>query len=368
MSELTYRIGLIYDWATGTRSIVEQHNMMRILFDEAHASGLIDKPVEAVVREVEMHPIGTSGMVAEAYLDLARNEGVLACIGPHITDICKALWPLIDQEKVPAISHTATANWPSEYCFLLPNGTFGDEMGMEAQLIAKDGSRKLGLLVEANPIGDEYGRFLRIHCKRLGVPIVHQETLTGRQDEAEIIPHVEKLREAGVDALYFGGFGARSDQVLKAVNKVVSNSQGWSPKKYTVTIFPRLTTDFGFFDIDIEDWEGWIGLDQIDERNPISRQALDKYQAHHGTRPLHCYTLIGYDMANVLCHALSMANPKTPEGVKQALERIRNLPAATGGPENYISFGPWDHRGYTGPDYVLHRTVRGGENRVLQAA
>ena len=66
-------------------------------------------------------------------------------------------------------------------------------------------------------------------------------------------------------------------------------------------------------------------------------------------------------MANVLCHALALANPKTPEGVKQALERVRNLPAATGGPENYISFGPWDHRGYTGPDYVLHRTVRGGK-------
>jgi hypothetical protein len=50
----------------------------------------------------------------------------------------------------------------------------------------------------------------------------------------------------------------------------------------------------------------------------------------------------------------------SPTGLHDALETIRRLPAASGGPGTIITFGPEDHRGYKGPDFLILRNVTDG--------
>ena len=68
-------------------------------------------------------------------------------------------------------------------------------------------------------------------------------------------------------------------------------------------------------------------------------------------------------------YAFADAAPLSPLGVKEALERVKMLPAACGSPGTRISFGPWLHRGWVGAGYLVRavaRPRRQGARRVLE--
>ncbi len=47
----------------------------------------------------------------------------------------------------------------------------------------------------------------------------------------------------------------------------------------------------------------------------------------------------------------------TPKGVRDALERVKLMPAASGSPGTRISFGQWMHRGWMGAGYLVARKL-----------
>jgi hypothetical protein len=67
--------------------------------------------------------------------------------------------------------------------------------------------------------------------------------------------------------------------------------------------------------------------------------------------------VVNRDLATVLLHAFADARPLSPRGVKEALERVRLLPAASGSPGTRISFGKWAHRGWMGAGYLVARQL-----------
>jgi len=79
---------------------------------------------------------------------------------------------------------------------------------------------------------------------------------------------------------------------------------------------------------------------------------LDRYEARYGDRPRHAYCTQGYDWGACLAEAMSMMRPATPEALRDALERVRCLPAVTGSANTTISFAPYDHRAYKGDKWV----------------
>ena len=46
--------------------------------------------------------------------------------------------------------------------------------------------------------------------------------------------------------------------------------------------------------------------------------------------------------------------------MKLGLEKIKWMPCTNGGPATYVSFAPYDHRGYKG-DYLVIRHLRNGK-------
>jgi hypothetical protein len=102
---------------------------------------------------------------------------------------------------------------------------------------------------------------------------------------------------------------------------------------------------------------GWTGIDQYDESNLVGQQFLDQFEAHYGRRPEYCVPVVNRDLATVLLHAFADAHPLSPRGVKEALERVKMLPAASGAPGTRISFGKWTRRGWMGAGYLVARSL-----------
>jgi hypothetical protein len=66
---------------------------------------------------------------------------------------------------------------------------------------------------------------------------------------------------------------------------------------------------------------------------------------------------VNRDIATTLLHAFADAHPLTPRGIKEGLERVKMLPAASGSPGTRLSFGKWTRRGWMGAGYLVARTL-----------
>jgi hypothetical protein len=159
---------------------------------------------------------------------------------------------------------------------------------------------------------------------------------------------VRSLYEAKVTAIVHCGFGfgvVRTSPVLAAL--------AWDPPRFTGTAFQNAWLHPIMWNALL----GWTGIDQYDEGNPVGQRFLDQYEARYGRRPEYCLPVVNRDIAATLLHALADAHPLSPRGVKEALERVKMLPAASGAPGTRISLGKWTRRAWMGAGYLVARKL-----------
>lgn len=317
-----------------------------LVFAEGLANGVIDRPVEIVFREVEGLPKGSAKAVIDAYAELVE-EGCLAVFGPAITDnAVPAREAIEDRFHVPAISVTGTEDWLGEWTFALPQGSMTDEPIFWAQLLAKAGLTTVGCLIEQSLIGESYSRNFRKACAAQGIRIIAEEWIA--QTAQDVTAAVAKVRDAGPEALVHCGFGFGVVRVNPALEKL-----GWDPPRFMGTAFQNAWINTVMWNAMV----GWVGVDQYDPANQVGQDFLDKFEATYGRRPEYCVPVVNRDLAVVLLHAFADAHPLTPRGVKEALERVKMVPAASGAPGTYLSFGKWTRRGWMGAGYLVARRV-----------
>jgi hypothetical protein len=113
-----------------------------------------------------------------------------------------------------------------------------------------------------------------------------------------------------------------------------------------------------------EPLEGWVGVDQLCEDNPRLGPFLARYGERYGRHALNLIPALAYDTGMLVANGIANAPVRTPEGVKQGLERVRMMPTIAGGPRTHVSFGPYDRKGWKG-DYLVLRQLRDGRNEFL---
>jgi branched-chain amino acid transport system substrate-binding protein len=317
-----------------------------LVFDEGLEQGIIDRRVEIVFREVEGLPKGTVKAVIDAYGELV-DEGCLAVFGPAITDNCVPTKEAVEQRfRVPAISVTAAEDWLGEWTFSLSMGSMTDEPIFWANLLAKDGHTEVGVLVEKSLVGQSYAESFHAACRAEGIRIAAEETIP--QTAQDTSRAVRALHAAKVQAIVHCGFGFG----IVFVNPVLQELQ-WDPPRYLGTAFQNAWINPVMWNAIL----GWTGLDQYDEGNRLGQEFLDRFAARYGRRPEYCVPLVNRDIATVLLHAFADARPLSPRGVKEALERVKMLPAASGAPGTRLSFGKWTRRGWMGAGYLVARRL-----------
>jgi ABC-type branched-subunit amino acid transport system substrate-binding protein len=317
-----------------------------MVFAEAHAQGIIDRPVEMVFREVEGLPKGSVKAVIDAYGELV-DEGCLVVFGPHITDNAVPTREAIEERfRVPAISVTGTDDWLGEWTFAFPQGSMTDEPIFWTDLLAKAGHHEVGVLVEQSLVGESYLKNFRKACRSKSIRIVAEVSIA--QTAQDVAGAVQALREAKAEAIVHCGFGFGIVFVNPALEAI-----GWDPPRYTSTAFQNAWVNPVMWNALL----GWTGIDQYDEHNRIGQAFLDLYQEKLGRRPEYCVPMVNRDVATTLLQAFTDAHPLSPRGVKEALERVKMLPAASGAPGTRVSFGKWTRRAWMGAGYLVARRL-----------
>jgi ABC-type branched-subunit amino acid transport system substrate-binding protein len=317
-----------------------------LVFRRGLEDGLIDRPVEIVFREVEGLPKGSVKAVIDAYGELV-DEGCLAVFGPAITDNAVPMREAIEERfRVPAISITGTEDWLGEWTFALPMGSMTDEPIFWAQLLASAGHSSVACLIEQSLVGESYIRGFRRACAGHGIRIAAEEWIP--QTAQDVTAAVERAYAASPDALVHCGFGFGVVRVNPALASI-----GWDPPRFMGTAFQNAWLNELVWNSMLD----WTGLDQYDPTNLVGQQFLDDYQKEYGRRPEYCVPVVNRDLATVLLHAFADAHPLSPRGVKDALERVKMIPAASGAPGTFLSFGKWIRRGWMGAGYLVARQL-----------
>ena len=317
-----------------------------LVFKTALAEGVIDRPVEIIYREVEGLPKGTVKAVIDAFGELV-DAGCLAVFGPHITDNAVPTREAIEERfRIPAISVSGSDDWLGEWTFSFPQGSLTDEPIFWGDQLAKAGHREVGVLIEHSLVGDTYLKYFRDACQRKGIRIIAEAKIA--QTAQNIHEVVKTMYDAKPDALVHCGFGfgiVFLNAALQALD--------WDPPRFTSTAFQNAWINPVMW----QAFMGWTGVDQYDEANPVGQRFLDEYEKAYGRRPEYCVPVVNRDVATALLRAFTDAHPLSPRGVKDALERVKMMPAAAGAPGTRVSFGKWTRRAWMGAGYLVARQL-----------
>jgi ABC-type branched-subunit amino acid transport system substrate-binding protein len=335
---------------------------LEFAFEEALEQGVVDRPVELCLREYVSHPWRDGFPNIEAYHDLVHDEKVLGIAGPMTTDNCLAVLPEVEKLGVPNITICGTQLYVGRYAFNLSNGGMGDEPAVIAAWIAGEGHKKVAVYKDfPSQIGEEYSQYFRYSAAMHGLSIVMEVPVSPIAEVEELAEAFATLKEARPDVVVYLGLGGLCRIGNEAFRKV-----DWLPPRIACTAFVGATYSEQY----ARELEGWVGVDQYDERNTVLSHMLERYRAKHADRELvpNSATSCGYDIGRALGLGLGRMRIATPEGLRAALETIRRLPAATGAPGTVITFGPEDHRGFKGADFLNLRRAENGTTVLVGTA
>ncbi|MBB3750433.1 hypothetical protein FHT44_002894 [Mycolicibacterium sp. BK634] len=341
------RIGLLIDYLDDDGTFDENIlPALQLVADEYIEQGVLERPVEFVVRAVQGLPNGSFRAVRDAFFELVE-EDVHVIFGPWVSENGAALRRYVeDLGEVACITMGASETMLGEWVFGLPAGSMEEEPIIIATVAALDGCRTVGVAYEDSLIGTEYLRTTRVACASAGLTITTEVAIPQVQTEKRVA--MATLAADRPDGIIHVGFGLGITGMNDALAEV-----GWLPPRYTTTAFEFASTS----DWWREQLAGWIGLDQYDERNQTGQRFLDRFEQRHGRRPEYFFPVYCYDVGRLMMIALADARPLTGVGVKQALERIKMIPAATGAPGTRLRFGKYIRHGWMGSEFLVARRV-----------
>jgi branched-chain amino acid transport system substrate-binding protein len=356
-----YRIGYICDLPANDGWPNTFPEGLEVAFEEAVGKGILDRPVEVVQRNVFGQPYADGRAIVQAYRDLVENEGVIGVTGPHTTDNALAVLPETERAGVPVLSICGTQLFVGHWAFNLSNGGMAEEPAVAAAWLKGEGHSRIGVVREfPSQIGEEYMHYFRYSAADNDLSIAIESLVSPVADEMEILRSVQELRDANVDAIVYWGLGLVTPLFNPALEKL-----DWWPPRIMSTAFVRAERDPEI----ARRLEGWYGVAQYDERNVVLQKALELWKQTKGKAPVasSCAS-IAIDVGRALARGLGRMRIATPAGLRDALETIRRLPAATGAPGTVITFGPEDHRGFKGADFLVVRRAEGGTSHFVCTA
>jgi ABC-type branched-subunit amino acid transport system substrate-binding protein len=203
---------------------------------------------------------------------------------------------------------------------------------------------------DASVVGDRYSEVLGWAAADAGVEITGRAAIDPLAEDLATV--VAGLRNADPDVLVYLGLGAASHAVAVAMADA-----GW-----TIPVLANSALIFGYVRADWRAaWANWEYVDTIADDN-VHRRALGELDASAAAGPM---GTAAYDIGRLVGHAAGRAERIDRPGLREGLERVKQLPAASGYEGTLMGFGVWDRGALKGPFLVL-RAWRDG--RTVQVA
>jgi branched-chain amino acid transport system substrate-binding protein len=331
-------VGVLYDFPQADAGALFEEAVGLGLAAVA-ASGRLDRPVELVARQARGLPAGTAHDVERTFAELV-DTGVLAVLGPSISDNGLIVSPLADRAEVPCINYTGGEHTRSTFMFHYQVGSLEEEPPVLVHHLRRLGHGSVAVAHDHSPVGRRYAEFFAEACASAGVDITSSAAVSPLAED--LTPTVRRLRSSGPDALVYLGLGVAARAVALGVR-----AEDWK-----VPVLSNSALMFGYARKDWRsDWEDWVYVDSVSDDNGV-RGHLRQLAPKIAAGPI---GLAAYDMGRLVGEALARAAHLTRDGVRDGLERVKQLPAASGMDGTTMGFGQFDHGALKGRYLVLRQ-------------
>ncbi|HVW41983.1 MAG TPA: ABC transporter substrate-binding protein [Amycolatopsis sp.] len=312
-------------------------------------TGVAGRDVELVFRRAEGAHAGLPENCVTAWAELAADPGVIGIIGPGISDNCLPLIAPVEAGRVPTLQWSGADEARGEWYFQFPWGSLTDESDYLVELLRTLGHRRVGVL-HAGVVGARYLAAFSEGATTAGIDIVATRSAPVSRDD--VVAEVTDIHDAAPDAVVFLGMGEPTLAFGRAINEL-----RWDVPRFANIAMLGAALDKESLSVN----EGIIWTDQYDGDKPLVRDIRAGYEKRYRRRAPQAGQLgVGYDMMTLLVAGLRRAPHLTRAGLKAGLEKVRNLPCATGGPRAIMGYGPWDRSAIKGADMFIYRTIRDG--------
>jgi ABC-type branched-subunit amino acid transport system substrate-binding protein len=303
------------------------------------ASGL-DRAVELVHEHAEGLPRGSAHAVATAFAALV-DRGVVGILGPAITDNALVVRDLADAAGVPCINYTGGEDTRSEWMFHYQIGSLEEEPAVLVRHLVARGLTRVAMVHDRSAIGNRYAEFFQAAADTAGVEVVGR---TGVAPVAEdLTGAVATLAATGADALVYLGLGLTAHALA-----VARAARGWE-----APVVANSALMFGYANPAwAAEWEGWTYVDAIAADNRVRRGLVERFGAAAGIGPA---APGRHDLGRLVGEGLARAEHLSRAGLRAGLERVKQVPAATGREGTTMGFGRWDRAALKGEFLVLRR-------------
>src|SRR5262245_55451312 len=254
------RIGVIHDYPATDGGVAFEWAARRG-FATVAATGRLQGPVEFLHQPAAGLPFpgGSARSVEDAFhaLDAA---GVLAILGPAVSDNAIVARPLADASGIATLNYTGAEESRSECGFHFQIGSLEDEPAFLAAHLAARGLTRIALIQDSSYIGRRMSEFFEDACAVAGLTLVGR-TMTA-VDVVDARDAVVTVRASEPDALLTLGLW----NLPRAVSEVLRDTDWSNPTTANSALI------YGYADPQwARGWEGWTYIDTISESNPRYR-------------------------------------------------------------------------------------------------
>lgn len=334
-------LGVLYDFPQADGGALFE-DALRLGLEQARRR--FDRPVELLAAHARGLPSGTAHDVARGFEQLA-DAGVLAVLGPSISDNALVVLPLTDKRMLPCINYSGGERTRGEWMFHYQVGSLQEEPVVLADHLARRQLTTVAVAHDHSVVGHSYAEAFAQACEARDVDVLVDAAVSPLAED--LSPVVRRFRAAAPECLCYLGLGVAARALAVSLA-----AEGWD-----VPVVANSSLMFGYARKDWrQDWEGWTYVDTVSDANP-ARQALAERSPRTAAGPI---GVAAYDMGRLVGDALERVAHLTPDGVRLALESVKAIPAASGHPGSVMGFGPWDHGALKGP-YLVLRAWRDGK-------
>lgn len=322
--------------------------------EQYRRSGRLHRGVQLVRKIVYGPPAGYIDDVMRGYHELC-DEGVLAVIGPNHSDNNIAITEHAEARRVPIMTLGAIHTHVSPHVFNVGWGSVPEDAYTVASWLDQKGHRRVTLTYDNAAHCRIYARWFRTAAAKAGIEILADTCVSENNDDHAVESMRVTLadhRSKQPDAIVCFGTGASQLNWGRVVHE-----SGWD--------VPRIMNG-AFFQANYaythEFFDGWVGTGLWDDDNRTLRRFMKDFCAAHPDLDQVAPEIVAMyrDGIVALLEGIAEAPILTPRGVVEGLENVRMIPAAMGGDRTTISFGPYDHKGHKGMDYMVVRRLTKG--------
>lgn len=347
MPGVAVRIGVLSDYPADDGGAASE-TALRLGLDELGTR--LDREVELLSCPVAGLPYGSEHDVVRGFHDLV-DAGALAIVGPAISDNGLIVTPLCDKVGIASINYTGGERTRGHYGFHYQVGSLEEEPAVLATRLLARGLVRPALIHDHSPVGRRYAEGFDDAAASMGLDLTGRVAISPLAED--VTSALERLRGGGPDSLVYLGLGVSSRPVALGLA-----SLGWQ-----VPVVANSALMFGYARPEWRDgWAGWEYIDAIADDN-ATRRALASRDATTAAGPVGCAL---HDIGRLVGEALARTENLTRADVRDALERIKLLPASLGTEGTKMGFGHYDHAALTGT-YLVLREWRDGKSLQVDA-